>query len=99
MIQQEHILRFLQDHKIEIEQRFRVAKLGVFGSVARNEISEQSDVDVLVEFLPETNNLWEVKDELRQFISSHVGTDVDICREKYIKPMYRSAILREVIYV
>jgi predicted nucleotidyltransferase len=46
----EQILKTLADHRQEIVQRFGVKNLALFGSAARDELRNDSDVDVLVEF-------------------------------------------------
>lgn len=71
----------------------------MFGSFARNTPTEKSDIDLIVEFEDNTPNLYDLKNKLRQYIMEHLGRDVDICREKYIKPYAREMILREAIYV
>jgi len=38
----------LRDHREEIRGRYRIERLGLFGSAARDELTESSDVDVLV---------------------------------------------------
>ena len=44
------VLRMLADHRDELRERFGVASLALFGSVARDEAMDASDVDLLVEF-------------------------------------------------
>jgi uncharacterized protein len=46
----EQILKTLADHRQEIAQRFGVKNLALFGSAARDELRDDSDVDVLVEY-------------------------------------------------
>lgn len=99
MLTQSQVIESLRAHKSEIESRFGIVKLGIFGSFARNVQTEASDIDVVVEFAPNTPELWERKEALRLYIASMLGVQVDICREKYIKPLYRSTILGEAIYV
>ena len=47
----QNILKILAEHRNEIESRFDVATLSLFGSVAREEASEGSDIDILVTFI------------------------------------------------
>lgn len=93
------ILTFLAKEKPRLESQFRVAKIGLFGSYARGEETESSDIDVIVEFFPETENLYEIKLSIKELISKEFDREVDICREKYLKPYYRDHILKSVIYV
>jgi len=74
-------------------------KLGVFGSYARGEQRQGSDLDLLVEFEENTPNLSEVKNGLRCEVQAAFQIPVDICREKYIKPIFRQQILSETQYV
>ncbi len=93
------ILQFLSQEKEQFETRFRIAKIGLFGSYARGEETENSDIDIIVEFYPNTENLSEIKASLKEIIKNAFERDVDICREKYLKPYYRNQILQSAIYV
>jgi uncharacterized protein len=44
------VVRTLQEHRAELEERFGVISLRVFGSVARDEATGDSDIDVIVDF-------------------------------------------------
>lgn len=80
-------------------RQYRVAKIGLFGSYARGEETEESDIDIILEFLPKNENLTEIKSALKALIMKEFGKHVDLCREKYLKPYYRNQILKSVIYV
>ena len=67
----------------------------VFGSVARGEADEQSDIDLLVEFEPERSlldhaALWVDLQEL-------VGCKVDVVSDRGINPRIRARVLREAV--
>lgn len=94
-----NILLFLSQEKVQFEKDFRIAKIGLFGSYARGEETEDSDIDIIVEFFPNTENLTDIKDALRAHIQNTFNRKVDICREKYIKPYFREQILKSAIYV
>lgn len=99
MLTQSDILAYLSDHKPEFRKRFKIVKIGLFGSFARNEQREGSDIDLIVEFEPNTADLTDKKAALREMLHKRFSTEVDVCREKYIKPFYREQILKNVIYV
>lgn len=99
MISKEEILSFLRTQKSGFLTDYRVAKLGLFGSYATGEASENSDIDLIVEFLPETENLSEKKAGIKSVVSQRFNKNVDICREKYIKPYFKNQILQSAIYV
>lgn len=46
----DQIRQVLQEHKDEFAERFKVSRLGIFGSYARGDHDEESDLDVIVEF-------------------------------------------------
>lgn len=79
-------------------ERFHIIKIGIFGSYASGEQTVDSDLDLLVEFEENTQNLYELKMQLREFFRVELGIEIDICREKYIKPRVREMILQEVVY-
>jgi len=99
MINQSQILQYLSANKQDISRKYHLKKLGIFGSYARSEQTATSDLDLLVEFEDNTINLTEKKEFLRKEIQSTFNIQVDICREKYIKPVFRKQILYDAIYV
>jgi uncharacterized protein len=42
------IIKILKDYKKEVTEQYNILKIGIFGSVARDEAGEESDVDVVV---------------------------------------------------
>jgi len=99
MVSKQEILDFLKAKKEDFEKEFNVTKLGLFGSFARDEQGENSDIDLLIEFEPDTENLYDKKSRIRQIVGEAFGKQVDLCREKYIKPYFRQQILQSAIYV
>jgi len=99
MINQSQIIDYLSANKQSISRKYQLKKLGIFGSYARNEQTPASDLDLLVEFEDNTPDLTGKKDFLRKEMQSVFQIPVDICREKYIKPIFRQQILSDAIYV
>jgi hypothetical protein len=83
---------------IEICHQNNVAMIGVFGSVARGEATEHSDIDLLVRFSKGKSLLSLVR--LEREISTALGREVDLLTEAAISPYLRDSIKREleVIY-
>lgn len=75
-----------------------VSKIGVFGSMARGEADEASDIDLLVEFSRRKSLLALVS--LERMISAALGRKVDLLTEAAISPYLRDRIKNElqVIY-
>jgi len=98
-VTKEEILEYLTQKKQDFASDFQVTKLGLFGSFASGEPTEDSDIDLLIEFAPDTEGLSEKKDKIKSILKSRFEREVDLCREKYIKPYFRTQILNSAIYV
>jgi uncharacterized protein len=82
-------------------RQWMVAEMALFGSVLRDDFRPDSDIDVLVDFLPET--AWSLFDisRMRLELTSLFGREVDLVQTNGLRnPFRRRAILsnREVIY-
>jgi len=94
----DQILNFLSQNKKMLRERYHIIRIGLFGSYARGEQKIKSDVDLLVEFEENTQDLYELKLQLKEYFRKNLGIEVDICREKYIKPRIKNSILKETVY-
>ena len=81
----------------EIRQRFSVKKLFIFGSVARGEVGDSSDVDVLVAFDQKAN--FDVFMDLKFYLEELLGMGVDLVTDKALRPQVRRAIEQEKVDV
>lgn len=93
------IIAYLSNNKYRLMRKYHLTKLGVFGSVARGDQSDDSDIDLIVEFDDDVKDLYLVKKQLREEIKKHFNRRVDICREKYIKARIKDHILSQARYV
>jgi uncharacterized protein len=91
----EEILSILRVHFPDLAQRYRVKSLGIFGSYVRGEQTQQSDVDLLVEFDDEHLTLLEFID-LQNHLSDLLGIPVDLVEKESLKPSLGEYILQEV---
>jgi len=80
----------------EALRRFGVRRIGLFGSAARGEAAEGSDLDFLVELEPKTFDAYM---GLKEFLEGLFGRRVDLVLRSAIKPRLRERILREVVDV
>ncbi len=92
-------LRELKDtlakHKPELAEKYSVKEIGIFGSYARGEQTEESDLDVLVEFYNAPGLLRFI--ELEDYLSNLLGVRVELVRKRAIREELREHILREAI--
>ncbi len=99
MLQQNEIINYLKVQKQFFAEQFNILKIGIFGSYARNEQTENSDIDILIEMQPETEDIFEKRLMLKEFLSKHFSKPVDVCHLRAIKPFFRELILKDAIYV
>jgi predicted nucleotidyltransferase len=79
----------------EICQRYRVKELALFGSAARGEMGPDSDIDLLVEFLPDARpGLLDLSAMTREF-SEMLGRRVDLAVKAGLKPRIRTRVLAD----
>ncbi len=99
MIQRQEVLNYLSNNKELFLKQFNIIKIGIFGSYSRNEQTENSDIDIIIEMPRGTEDIFEKKQQLKELLKSQFNCDVDICRERAIKPLFREMILKDAIYV
>lgn len=93
----ENVIDTLRIYKQEFERLYGVTAIGVFGSVARGEVSQESDVDVVVRMRePNLYYLVHIKDALEEALHAHV--DIIRYREKMNLSLKRR-IDRDAVYV
>lgn len=90
----DQILDVLQSHRTQL-QRLGVRRLGLFGSAARGEATEQSDLDFLVELDRKTFDAYM---DVKELLEGLFGRRVDLVMAEAVKPQLRSRILQETIY-
>ena len=88
----------IRDHLYDIRQRFKVERLGVFGSVSRGDETPSSDVDILVGF-EEGQKTFDNFMELKFYLEELLGREVDLITFESIHPLMKERILQEAVYV
>ena len=89
------IFEKLRQHLPELEQRYHVKSLGVFGSWTRGERRKGSDLDLLVEFDENGPTLLGFV-HLENYLSDMLGIKVDLVEKDTLKPAIGHRILEEV---
>lgn len=95
-MKRDELLKLLADHRAEI-RNLGASSVAIFGSFARDEAREDSDVDVLVEFdAPPTFNRFM---DLKFYLEDLSGRRVDLGTPDSIKPRAKQQIMQEAIHV
>lgn len=76
-----------------------IGKAGIFGSVARGEERPDSDVDILIELVPDHQLTLFSMVELEEDLSSRLDTKVELVVGPSMKPRIRERAYQEVVYV
>ena len=90
----EDIEEILRKNKDELQKRFKVKGIGVFGSYAKGKQKKSSDVDILVEFYEPIG--WEFVD-LKEHLERVIGLKVDLVTPNALKQQMKEHILKEVV--
>ncbi|MCK4367254.1 MAG: nucleotidyltransferase family protein [Thermoplasmata archaeon] len=91
------IERKLKENGTVLRDRFKVRKIGIFGSFARGEQEATSDIDILVDFREPVSLIDFVA--LERHLSEILGRKVDLVMKSALKPRIGKHILREVRYL
>ncbi len=91
------VLKLMAAHDQQIRSRFGVKTLALFGSAARDEMRDTSDIDLLVQFAgPATLDSYM---DLKFYLEEVLGRPVDLVTEKGLRQEIRPAVEREAIRV
>lgn len=90
------ILETLKQNKPYLHEKYGVSEIGVFGSYTRNDFTENSDVDILVDFDRRIGiEFITLADELEKLLNNKVG----LASKRGIKERYWPYIKKDLIYV
>jgi len=96
-MKREAVVQILSAHENELRSQFGVKSLALFGSVARGDATEASDVDMLVEFNRPTGYFGLMV--LQEHLEGLLGCNVDLGTPRSLKPRLRDRVLQECIHV
>ena len=89
----QEIIQILKEHQEELRETYKVKRLKVFGSYAKNEQTEKSDLDLIVSF-EKTPTLLEFID-FKEYLEDITGIKVDLVTEEGISP-YIKPYIKEI---
>ena len=96
MLNLQSVKDILLVHKQKLSDKYSLSNLAIFGSYARNQQTDESDLDILVEFnRPIGLEFIDLADELEQLLK----VKIDLVSKKGIKDKYLKSIEKELEYV
>jgi predicted nucleotidyltransferase len=99
MTKLKEVKKVLEDHRTELKTKFKVKKIGVFGSYVRGEQDSKSDIDILVDFDKDGIGYFafcDLEDYLKKLLKIR---KVDLTTRGALKPLIGKHILNEVEFV
>jgi predicted nucleotidyltransferase len=96
-MKQDVVLQILKQQNAEMAKQFGVKSLLLFGSVARNEATPASDVDLLVEFNRPVGYFGLFA--LQEYLEKLLGCSVDLGTPDSLKPYIKERVMGELIRV
>lgn len=91
------VLNYLKEHTKEFQEKYSVDTFYLFGSYARDEQTENSDIDILVDFKKTPDLLTFI--ELEEYLSNSLEKHVDLVPRRKLKMAIKEQILNEAIAV
>ncbi|MEO6720205.1 MAG: nucleotidyltransferase family protein [Ferruginibacter sp.] len=98
MTTKENIISTLKSHKPEL-LKFGVQNIGLFGSYLRNEQSDKSDIDLLIDFEPEKENFDNYMAVYDIFENAFKNEKIEIVTKNGLSQYIGPKILKDVMYV
>lgn len=93
----EEIKEILKKIKPELEEKYKVKEIGIFGSYVRGEQRKRSDIDILIDFY-EVPTLFTFV-EIENYLTKKLNKKVDLVMKSALKPYIGKIILEEVVYL
>ena len=98
MTTKEFIFSTIRAHKAELN-KLGIQNIGLFGSYVREEQSNESDIDILIDFAPDKENFDNYIAIYDYFEALFINEKVEIVTKNGLSPYIGPKILEEVIYV
>jgi len=97
MYNTDKIINILTDQKKELEKKYPISELALFGSYARGDYNEDSDIDILVDFNARIDGFDYIR--IAHALEDCFQHKIDLISRKGIKPQYLSYVEKNLIHV
>ena len=96
-MKKDQALQILRENRTTLTETYGVRKIGLFGSIVRDQLRPESDIDIVVEIDKEKKKLHNFL-ALRRYLENQFGRPVDLGIESALKPVIRDAVQNEIAY-
>ena len=97
MYDRDQILTILKNSKKDLEKRYPISELALFGSYARGDFNEHSDIDILVDFTARIDGFDYIR--LAHELEDTFNYKIDLVSRHAIKPGYLPFVEKNLIHV
>ncbi|AQG80924.1 nucleotidyltransferase family protein [Spirosoma montaniterrae] len=98
-IDREFILETLRAIRDRLRTEFGIERIGLYGSFARNEQTEKSDIDLVYELAVGRHLVWQEKDRLYRILRRRLHRKIDLVNQEIMNPFVSYYMRKDVIYV
>jgi predicted nucleotidyltransferase len=93
----EEIKNSLIQQKEILTEKYKVNRVGIFGSYVRGEQTQKSDIDILIDYEEVPSLITLI--ELEHYLEKALNSEIDLVTRKGIKPQFKESILDEAVYI
>ncbi|ANI90229.1 DNA polymerase subunit beta [Arachidicoccus ginsenosidimutans] len=91
------ILNILKAKKAELEKKYPISEMGLFGSYARGDYNEHSDIDILVDFNARIDGFDYIR--IAHALEDTFNTKIDLVSRQGVQPKYLPFVEKSLIHV
>lgn len=96
-LDKEQIIEFLASSKPEMQERFGIVKVGLFGSYARGDAREDSDIDIAVEI--SGDGIADKYFGVLHYLEDNLHGKIDLGMISSIRPEILPYVIKDILYV
>ena len=98
-VNQEFILETLRANLDRLRTEFGIERIGLYGSFARNEQTEKSDIDLVYDLKKGYKLPWAEKERLYRILRRQLHRRMDLVDSRFMNPFIEYTMEKDVIYV
>lgn len=98
-VNQEYILETLRANRDRLRKEFGIERIGLYGSFARNEETEKSDIDLVFDLQFGFHLSWTERERLYRVLRCKLHRKLDLVEWKYMNPIIGYYVKKDIIYV
>lgn len=98
ILNQNVIIDYLKQHKIDFNNRYSIEEIGLFGSFATNKNTDKSDIDIVYKTSSKGLTFAQTS-QLEDELHIEFGKDIDLVNLEYMNPLIKRKAIKDIIYV